>query len=165
MSERARRARMVRESTMVGDAGGERVLLAACSEDSLREANGLGEGPSLPVVLEKLVATLDQRLDANERILLSWMGQHVPYSTMAQWLGITRGAVIKRATRLRVRLLGVAFQFGQSLGDDDRRELVRFLRRTGALDARALARLERGDRQDGSGSPASLRRTQDPEDT
>ena len=167
MGERARRARMVRESAVVGDAGGERVVVAACSEESLRQAYGAGvELPSLSPVLERLVATLDERMDAGERVLLSWMGQRVPYATMAEWLGITRGAVIKRATRLRIRLLGVAFQFGQTLGIHERRELVRFLRRTGALDAGTLARLESGDveRQTAGSPDGTVRSTQHPED-
>ncbi len=146
MSERARRTRMVREAAVAGNVGGERVIVATCSEDSLRHARGLTpELRSLPAVLERLVEALDRRLDTGERTLLSWMGQRVPYSTMAAWLNISRSAVIKRAMRLRVRLLGVAMEFGQSLGSADRRELVRFFRRTGALDAIALARLENGE--------------------
>lgn len=146
MSERARRARMVREAAVAGNVGGERVIMATCSEDSLRQARGpMREVSSLPVVLERLVEALDDRLDTSERTLLSWMGQRVPYSTMAAWLNISRAAVIKRAMRLRVRLLGVAMEFGQSLDSADRRELVRFFRRTGALDAIALARLENGE--------------------
>jgi hypothetical protein len=155
MGERARRSRMVREAAVVGDAGGERVVVAGCSEESLRQAQGLvSEAPSLPAVLQRLVATLDERMDPGERILVSWMGQRVPYATMAEWLGITRAAVIKRATRLRIKLLGMAFQFGQTLNRGDRRELVRFLRRTGALDAIALARLEGDDANDRT-SPSS----------
>ncbi len=64
---------------------------------------------------------------------------------MATWLEISRSAVIKRAMRLRVRLLGVAMEFGQTLDTADRQELVRFFRRTGALDAIALARLENSE--------------------
>jgi hypothetical protein len=154
MAERARRARMVRESGAVADAGGERVVVAACSEESLRQAHGpAGEVPSLPAVLERLVTTLDEELDPGERMMLSWMGQRVPYATIAGWLGITRAAVIKRATRLRVRLLGLAFQFGQTQGVSDRRELVRFFRRAGALDAITLARLETGDGEHEGGKP------------
>lgn len=146
MSERARRSRMVREAAVAGNVGGERVIVATCSEESLRQARGpTREASSLPVVLERLVEALDDRLDASERTLLSWMGQRVPYSTMATWLEISRSAVIKRAMRLRVRLLGVAMEFGQTLDTADRRELVRFFRRTGALDALALARLENGE--------------------
>jgi hypothetical protein len=146
MSERARRTRMVRESALVDYAGGERVVVASCSEESLRQAHGpASESASLPAVLERLIVALDEQLDPGERTLLSWMGQRVPYGTMASWLGISRSAVIKRAMRLRVRLLGVAMEFGQTLGSLDRRELVRFFRRTGALDAIALARLENGE--------------------
>ena len=145
MNERARRSRMVREAAVVGNVGGERVVVATCSEESLRLARGpLRDASPLSVVLERLVAALDDRLDTSERTLLSWMGQRVPYSTMAAWLDISRSAVIKRAMRLRVRLLGVAMEFGQTLDAADRRELVRFFRRTGALDAIALARLENG---------------------
>jgi hypothetical protein len=146
MSERARRSQMVREAAVAGNVGGERVIVGTCSEDSLRQARGPArEESSLPLVLERLVEALDDRLDTSERTLLSWMGQRVPYSTMAAWLKISRSAVIKRAMRLRVRLLGVAMEFGQTLDTADRRELVRFFRRTGALDALALARLENGE--------------------
>ena len=160
MSERARRSRMVREAAVAGNVGGERVIVATCSEDSLRQARGPApEVASLPVVLERLVEALDDRLDTRERTLLSWMGQRVPYSTMAAWLEISRSAVIKRAMRLRVRLLGVAMEFGQTLDTADRRELVRFFRRTGALDAIALARLENGEhaRDSRGSSPVSVR--------
>jgi hypothetical protein len=168
MTERARRARMVRESALVGYAGGERIVVAGCSEESLRQAQGPASEPaSLPAVLDRLVVALDEQLDTGERTLLSWMGQRVPYGTMASWLGVTRSAVIKRAMRLRVRLLGVAMEFGQTLDSVDRRELVRFFRRTGALDAIALARLENGEFTGDSNrtSAASGRIAQKPEDT
>ena len=146
MSERARRSRMVREAAVAANVGAERVIVATCSEDSLRQARGPArEESSLPVVLERLVEALDDRLDTSERTLLSWMGQRVPYSTMAAWLTISRSAVIKRAMRLRVRLLGVAMEFARTLDAADRRELARFFRRTGVLDALALARLENGE--------------------
>ena len=146
MAERARRTRAVHEAAVVDDAGGDRVLVSTCSEESLRQARGPGSEPlPIPGVLEKLVAALDEHLNSGERTLLSWMGQRVPYATMAEWLGITRTAVIKRATRLRIRLLGVAFQFAQTLCSNDRRELVRFFRRAGALDSASLTRLETGD--------------------
>ena len=146
MAERARRTRAVHEAAVVDDAGGDRVLVWACSEESLRQARGQ-QSDQLPIprVLEKLVTALDAHLDLGERTLLSWMGQRVPYATMAKWLGITRTAIIKRATRLRIRLLGVAFQFAHTLSRDDRRDLVRFFRRAGALDAVSLARLETDD--------------------
>jgi hypothetical protein len=166
MAARARRTRMVREAAVAGSVGGERVIVGTCSEDSLRLARGLPrEAPALPPVLERLVEALDQRLEPHERTLLSWMGQRVPYSTMAAWLSISRSAVIKRAMRLRVRLLGVAMEFGQSLEAMDRRELVRFFRRTGALDAIALARLENGEHAHDPGqSAARFAPRVDPED-
>ena len=143
MAERARRTRAVHEAAVVDDAGGDRVLVSTCSEESLRQARGLWSEPlPVPSVLGKLVTAFEEHLDFGERTLLSWMGQRVPYATMAVWLGITRAAVIKRATRLRIRLLGVAFEFAQTLSSDDRGELVRFFRRAGALDAASLARLE-----------------------
>jgi hypothetical protein len=146
MAERARRSREVHEASVVSEAGGDRVLVSTCSEESLRQARGPGsEELAIPGVLEKLVSALDEYLDVGERTLLSWMGQRVPYAMMAEWLGISRAAVIKRATRLRIRLLGVAFQFAQTLCSVERRELVRFFRRAGALDAVSLARLETGD--------------------
>ena len=156
MDGRARRARVVRESAAVDEVSGECIVVASCSEESLRQARGMAsEPPSLPAVLQRLVVTLDERMDPQERLLLSWMGHRVPYATMAQWLGITRAAVIKRATRLRFRLLGFTFQFGQTLASGDRRELARFLRRTGSLDATTLARLENDNTIDRSHSVSS----------
>ena len=157
MAERARRTRLVREAAVAGSVGGERVILGTCSEHSLRHAHGLtGDVPALPAVLERLVEALDHRLETSERTLLSWMGQRVPYSTMASWLDISRSAVIKRAMRLRVRLLGLAMEFAQTLDAADRLELVRFFRRTGALDAIALARLENGQHGQEARRPSAL---------
>lgn len=142
-----RRDRVVRErweGDSTEELGGhsERAVVAACSEDSLRAARGPAwEQPELPPVLERLVARIDGEISEQERQLLSWVGQHVPYSLIAEWLGVSRAAVTKRITRLRARLIRVACRFGGTLDPADTALLVRFLRRAGAVDERRLAGL------------------------
>ncbi len=119
---------------------GEHAVVAVCSEHSVRSTYGPAwEAPPLPRVIDALAGRLDRVLRADERQLLSWASQHVPYATMAAWLGTSRGAAIKRVTRLRARLVKVALAYGASLDDEAHAQLVAFFRRTRALDARALA--------------------------
>jgi hypothetical protein len=158
----AHRQRVVRErlqtaaSDEVGGAG-QRALLGACSEASVRATYGPAWEPALlPPVLERLVAMLEQAVSVDERELLSWVGRRVSYSTIAEWLGITRSAAVKRVTRLRARLVEAAMRFGGSLEREDRAELVRFLRRTGAFEEAELLAL--ASMQDMRGGRAPSRR-------
>ena len=143
----AYRQRMVREGLERGAAAetagvDERALLGTCSQASIRATYGPAWEPAvLPPVLERLVSTLDEGVSAEERELLSWVGRRVPYSTIAEWLGINRSAAVKRVTRLRARLIEAAMRFGDSLDGSDRAEFVRFLRRTGAFDEVDLSAL------------------------
>ena len=143
-----RRQELARERTasdLAGDLGGagERALMEVCSQGSVRDTHGPGwEEPEVPAVLVHLVERLDARLTAAERQLLSWMAHRVPYATIAQWLGITRAAAIKRATRLRTRLVDIVLEVGASFDASERAQLLRFLRRTGHFVEGELSRLE-----------------------
>jgi DNA-binding CsgD family transcriptional regulator len=128
--------------------GAERALTSACSASSVRATYAPDWEPApLPPVLDRLVSAMEGAINADEHQLLSWVAQRTSFSAIARVLGEQRSTVVKRVTRLRVRLIDAALRFGQSLDTRDRTELVRFLRRTGAYDAAVLDALARGERE------------------
>jgi hypothetical protein len=141
-----------RESEALGELGGlgEGAVVVLCSEDSVRNTYGPAwEAASLPPVLECLLSVFTEGVTPEERELLSWVGQRIPYSRIAEWLGVTRSAAVKRVTRLRKRLVEAALNFGRSLEADQRTELLRFLRRARALDDATLEGLAGIENRDG----------------
>lgn len=117
----------------------QRAVVSACSEAAIRSTYGPDWEPvRLPPVLERLVSVFEEGVSSDERQLLSWVGQRVPYSLVAEWLGISRAAAIKRVGRLRDRLIEAALRFGASLDAADVSELARFLRRTGVVEEARL---------------------------
>lgn len=129
-------------------AGNERVLGTACSEASIRATYAPDWEPApLPPVLDRLVTVMERALIPDERRLLSWVAQRTSFTTIARMLGEHRSTVVKRVTRLRARLVDAALYFGASLDANERGQLVRFLRRTGAYDPAALDALARGEGQ------------------
>jgi hypothetical protein len=137
-------AARVRESLDDVSGSGEYASLGTTSEASVRLARGIDWEPHpLPPVLKRLVSAFDEAITADERQLLGWLGEYTSYSTIAAWLGISRPAAVSRIQRLRNRLVEVAFRFGASLNGADLSELVRFLRRTGAVEETRLLELER----------------------
>lgn len=120
----------------------ELVVASLCSEDSLRDARGPDwEAPPLAPVLERLVTALDEGITPDERRLLKWLGDQISYTTIAEWLGITRPAAVSRIQRLRSRLIDAALRYGSALDRAERAEFTRFLRRTGAVDAQRVLAL------------------------
>lgn len=116
------------------DASDEAAVTELCSEGSLRDARGPGwDHPVLSPVLERLVSAFDEGINDDERRLLQWVAHQVSYTTISEWLGITRPAAVSRIQRLRARLIEAALRFGAGLDPADRAELVRFLRRSGAI--------------------------------
>jgi hypothetical protein len=112
----------------------ERAVVGVCSEHAVRATYGPGwEFVHLPPVLERLVSLLEDSVSDEEQQLLSWVGQRVPYSLVAEWLGVSRNAAVKRVARLRGRLTKAAIQFGASLDAAEFSELLRFLRRAGVI--------------------------------
>ena len=138
--------RLAERATEVG--GSERVLASVCSESSVRATYAPDWEPApLPPVLDHLVSAIQGAITPDEHQLLSWVAQRTSFSTIARMLGEHRSTVVKRVTRLRARLIEVALRFGQSIDPNEREELVRFLRRTGAYDPAALDALARGERE------------------
>jgi hypothetical protein len=139
-ADRSRDAR-VREALGEVGASGQSAALGLCSEASVRLASGVDWEPpaSMPPVLARLAAALEQEITGEQRDILSWLGQYVSYTTIADWLGISRPAAVSRIQRLRARLIKTALHFGASLEAEDRAELLRFLRRAGVSEARLLA--------------------------
>jgi hypothetical protein len=120
----------------------QRAVVSVCSEASVRSTYGPDWEPvALPAVLERLVSVFEEGISPDERQLLSWIGQRTSYTTVAEWLGISRPAAVKRVTRLRNRLIEAALRFGASLDPADLADLARFLRRTGVVDEATLARM------------------------
>ena len=120
----------------------EVVVASLCSANSLRDARGPDwESPPLAPVLERLVTALDEGITPDERRLLKWLGDQISYTTIAEWLGITRPAAVSRVQRLRSRLIDAAFRYGSGLNRAERAELARFLRRTGAIDEQRVVAL------------------------
>lgn len=155
---RAERARAVHERAALQDLGGvgEQAVASVCSEGSLRDSYGPGwEAPLLSPPLEQLVSALDEGVTAEERQLLAWRGQLISYSQMAQWLGVSRGAVKARVRRLVRRLVDVSLRFGATLELEDRRELLRFLRRSDAVDDERLVDLQ-VSRPGGARAPVAI---------
>ena len=112
----------------------EVVVTSLASERSLQDARGPAwEPPALSPVLERLVNALQREVSPDERQTLEWLGDQVSYTHIAERLGISRPAAVSRIQRLRIKLIGAALRFGATLGRLERAELVRFLRRTGAV--------------------------------
>ena len=136
----------------------EVVVASLCSEYSLRDARGPDwESPPLAPVLERLVTALDEGITPDERRLLKWLGDQISYTTIAEWLGITRPAAVSRIQRLRSRLIDAALRYGSGLNRAERAELARFLRRAGAIDEQRVFDLhspsEARDRSAGAQKP------------
>lgn len=152
----ARYAKHIREASSEVSGASEYAALDMCSEGSLRAARGPDwEPPPVSPVLERLVTTFDEVLTANERQLLSWLGHQESYTTIAQRLGIGRPTAVSRIQRLRARLVSIAVRFGTALSQEERAELVRFLRRAGAIEP--AARISRLENRSGVGLRAAIR--------
>ncbi|HEY2854900.1 MAG TPA: hypothetical protein VGJ18_18730 [Gemmatimonadaceae bacterium] len=119
------------------------VVDSLCSERSVRDARGPDWEPvPLAPVLERLVSAFDEGITEDERTMLRWLGAQISYTRIAEWLGITRPAAVSRIQRLRARLIEAAFRFVTELDLAERVELVRFLRRTGAVSEERILALE-----------------------
>ncbi len=118
----------------------ERVVPGAVSENALRTSYGPDlDPPILSPVLERLALELERGLSSDERRVLAWLGQRVPQRQIAEWLGITHGAVRVRIARLRARLRDAASRHIERLDGDERAELARFFRRIDAVGPASLA--------------------------
>ena len=136
------RRRALLRDECAADAGSlaERVVASAVSESALRTSYGPDlDPPALSPALERLALELERGLSPDERRLLAWLGQRVPQREIAEWLGVTHGAVRVRVTRLRARLRDAAFRYARLLDGDERAELDRFFRRIDVVGSTSLA--------------------------
>jgi hypothetical protein len=85
--------------------------------------------PASPA-LERLASMLEQGLSDDEELLFSWVSRWVPQSVIAEWLGVTHGAVRNRVMRLRARLKDATLQHAASFTGRERVEIEEFFRRT-----------------------------------
>ena len=143
------RASDLRYRTRVRDAAeevagaGEYAATDTCSQASIRSARGPDyEDQPLAPVLQRLIAAFDAELSSDDCQLLSWLGQQISYTTIAAWLGISRPAAVSRIQRLRERLARLVVRFAKAASQLDRAELIRFLRRSDAVDEATIAEIE-----------------------
>lgn len=129
---RGRRRREEHEEAASDDASatGERVILGLNSQAALDASAGAeAEVPRVSPVIESLAAALDTAMTDDERMLVRWLSEWVPQTTIAEWLGISFGAVRVRIHRLRERLRTIAREHAEDLNEGDRLVLDRFLER------------------------------------
>jgi DNA-directed RNA polymerase specialized sigma24 family protein len=111
---------------------------AAMLSEATRRA-GLGPDgmfASLSPTLQRLAQLLDEGLTDDERLLLVWVGNWVPQSEIAAWLGITHGAVRNRVMRLRERVKRIAIRAALKFSESEQAELRSFFRRAGLVSSR-----------------------------
>lgn len=124
-----RRRDWEREGTDTNDPGGP--VESTVSEATRRASAGPGyeRAPASPA-LERLASMLEEGLSPEEQLLFSWVSRWVPQSVIAEWLGMTHGAVRNRVMRLRARLKDATLQHAASFTGRERVEIEDFFRRT-----------------------------------
>lgn len=112
---------------------GEWVIAGACSEHAWRASRGADAGAdecTISPVLERLVSAFEEGITDEERMILAWLGHRVSQREIADWLEVSYAAATRRIWRLRERLREAAIRYADSLDLAERRELVRFFRRS-----------------------------------
>jgi DNA-directed RNA polymerase specialized sigma24 family protein len=126
-AQRARRRAAAAEDADPA-AGPSEGQLAGSSEHARRASGSLEAAPLSPA-LQRLAASLVSGLGEDDRLLAVWMSHCAPTRDIAVWLGIAHKAAQKRIERLRERLQGAALRYVESVGSEERRELLTFLGR------------------------------------
>ena len=136
-SER-RRSFDEQEAATSDSAAAESAVLSTVSEATVRASAGdYAERQIGSTALERLASMVEEGLSEEEELILSWVSRWVPQRLVAEWLGISHGAVRNRVMRLRARLKEMAMQHAASFPDRERIELDEFFRRTFAPTRRA----------------------------
>ena len=126
----ARRDRRDTRATAIDADSGERIVLAACSEGSLRASGGADRDASpLSPVIARLATVLGAELSGDERKMLTWVGNGVPMREIAIWLEISYAAAKVRLSRTRSRLRARALRHVHECTGVERTELLDFFRR------------------------------------
>lgn len=127
----ARHERRNARATSSANATGERVMLASCSEGSLRASAGEQHESIEPSpAVARLASVLDAELSASERQMLTWVSNAVPMREIATWLKIGYSAAKVRLSRARRRLRVRALRHVNECTGDEREELIDFFRRS-----------------------------------
>jgi RNA polymerase sigma factor (sigma-70 family) len=138
-----------------------RVDEAALSEGTRHASEGVDfERPPASPALLRLAATLAEGLDEEERLLFIWLGNWIPQSQIAQWLGISHGAARVRVARLRERLKAAVLRVVSTCTDEDYRQLVAFFRRI-SIAIRPPSGVPEGDPTTAPRPPDASHRTHD----
>ena len=125
----------------IGVPGGPNETRAEAMLSEATRRAGLGPDgmlASLSPTLQRLAQMLDEGLTDDERLLLVWVGNWVPQSEIAAWLGITHGAVRNRVMRLRERLKRTAIRSALKFSESEQVELRSFFRRAGLVSSRTF---------------------------
>jgi DNA-directed RNA polymerase specialized sigma24 family protein len=143
----ARRHRRYVQASAVGEP--EAVVRSLCSESALRASGGAALDAALGAALgeaddrtaeptsrahRRLGAALVAELSDEERLIIGWVAEAVPYRQIAAWLGAGYDATSKRIWRLCRRLKHLAPICASTFSATERAELERFLRRVGAVE-------------------------------
>jgi DNA-directed RNA polymerase specialized sigma24 family protein len=140
----ARRHRHHVRASAVGEP--EAVVWSLCSESALRASAGAAhdtvDGRPYEVASharQRLGAALIAELSEEERCIVGWVAEAVPYRQIAAWIGASYDATSKRIWRLCRRLKQVAPIHASTFDAAERSELERFFRRVGAVHTPASA--------------------------
>jgi DNA-directed RNA polymerase specialized sigma24 family protein len=139
----ARRHRHHVRASAVGEP--EAVVWSLCSESALRAsraAHDAIDGRGYEVASharQRLGAVLVADLSEEERCIIGWVAEAVPYRQIAAWIGASYDATSKRIWRLCRRLKQIAPLHASTFDAAERAELERFFRRVGAVHTPASA--------------------------
>jgi DNA-directed RNA polymerase specialized sigma24 family protein len=135
----ARRAAATDRALVVVDGTTQHTVAESHSEWGVRLARGEGDvAPAegaMSRAIRKLAEFSAQRMTPEESALAIGVSRHVPMRELAAQAGISYSAARVRLHRLREKFRRLVLQHVQSLELEERREMLRFLRRAGiALD-------------------------------
>lgn len=141
--DRARARALHERAYSTTAASGQRIVAESHSEFSLRSAHASDDDPSITLgaAIGKLAEWSALMLRPEELVLMIGVSRHVPLRDVAGQLGISYAAARVRVHRLRGRFRTLVLQHVASLDPNEKREVERFLRRTGIC---LESRLERG---------------------
>ena len=92
------------------------------------------------VALAALARHLEAHLDETDARMVLWLGERVPQRLIAEWVGMSHGALRTRVSRLREALRQVARPYIATLDGPERAEVARFFRRAAPAAARTPRR-------------------------
>ena len=136
LRNRAVRERVERDAATDTDVPGQKVVRSLCSEHSWKatrppdesDENDGSEHGMLPTAVQALHDALVAQLDADDRRLLDWRGDHVVQREMAEWLGEAHGTTRNRLSRIRGEMVRATRRYLASLESDrDRAVIERYL--------------------------------------